>query len=555
MLVVTAATPPLTYYAAIYARLSIEDNGCGSDSIENQLEMLRKYVRGNKELTLVSTFYDNGMTGTNFDRPGFIAMLDEVKNGKINCIVVKDLSRFGRNYMETGNYLEKIFPYLGVRFISVNDNYDSNSVTANEALAFSLKNVYHHLYAKDISRKICTVFDAKKKQGMFLGKFAPYGYKKSENNRHQLEIDSETADIIREIFKMRLSNMGVEAIARCLNDRGIPSYNKMLFEKGHLKGTNGEATALWSAGSVLGILVNPVYCGHMVERKSEQAYYKGVQRKIPKSEWRYIENTHEPIIDQADFDKVQQLIEESKLEVSNHREQTRHRERTENILCGMLVCGYCKKKMARDGGYYDANGKLIRHRFNCNSKYRKNNNCRASSKAETELLSSLFSIIQMQLQVLMDTKSLLDEYLNSVEYNKRKNEDLCEIQNMERQVSQSKFKIQELYQDYKKGLLTESMYVFAQNEFESEQRMLVTKLKELTDKKQTAKAVAEPASDWIMKMLAFQNEPVLSRKMCEAFIDYVEVYDTQLIIHYTFESEYEKIISFLAEYAKAGDVK
>ncbi|MEG0228613.1 MAG: recombinase family protein, partial [Lachnospiraceae bacterium] len=191
---VAKANAQPVYRTAIYARLSTLDNGCGSDSIENQVELLKRYVGDNHDLTLISTFLDNGMTGTNFDRPGFIAMMDALKSGKINCIVVKDLSRFGRNYMEAGNYLEKIFPYLGVRFISVNDNYDSISVTANEALALSLKNVYHHIYAKDISQKICTLFDAKKKQGLFLGRFAPYGYKKSENNRYRLEIDKETVD-------------------------------------------------------------------------------------------------------------------------------------------------------------------------------------------------------------------------------------------------------------------------------------------------------------------------------------------------------------------------
>lgn len=550
---VTATVPLPAYRTAIYARLSIEDNGCGSDSIENQIELLRKYVCNNEELTLVSTFYDNGMTGTNFDRPGFAAMLDEVKSGKINCIVVKDLSRFGRNYMEVGNYLEKIFPYLGVRFISVNDNYDSNSVTSNEALALSLKNVYHHLYAKDISRKICTTFDAKKKQGLFLGRFAPYGYKKSEHDRYRLEIDSETADIIRDIFRMRLGGMGVTAIARYLNDKGIPPYYKMLFEKGLVKGTNGEANALWSGGSVRGILENPVYCGHIVERKSDQAYYKGVKRQIPKSEWVYIENTHEPIIAQADFDEVQCLIEQSKQTVSKHLEQTSHRERTENILRGMLVCGYCKKKMARDGGYYDADGKLIRHRFSCTNKYRKGNHCRSASKVEAELLSSLFSIIQTQLQVLADTKALLDDYLKSAAYNKSKNGDLREMQNIAAQISQAKSKIQELYHDYKKGLVSENTYLFAQSEFEGEQRILEAKFNELQDREQAAKTVAEPALEWITEMLTFQKEPALSRKMCEALVDYVEVYDKQLAIHYTFEAEYEQIATFLSEYAKAGD--
>lgn len=301
-----------TYNTAVYARLSIEDNGCGSDSIKNQIEMIKNYIAEKKELTLHSIFYDNGMTGTNFDRPGFAAMLEEIKKGNINCVAVKDLSRFGRNYMEAGNYLEKIFPFLGVRFISINDNYDSISVTSNDELVLSLKNICHHIYAKDISRKICTVFETKKKQGLFLGRFAPYGYKKSDNNRYKLEIDEETAGTVRDIFKMRLEGISAAEIARILNDQGTASYSRLLYERGFIKGTRGEALSHWSGGSVLGILKNPVYCGCMVERKSDSAYYKGGQKiEIPKSEWNYIENTHKAIIDKAAFEKVRQLIETS----------------------------------------------------------------------------------------------------------------------------------------------------------------------------------------------------------------------------------------------------
>lgn len=294
-----------TYQTAIYARLSIEDNGCGSDSIESQIELLKKYIEEKQDLTLKHVFYDNGMTGTNFDRPGFMAMVEEMKKGNINCIAVKDLSRFGRNYVEAGYYLERIFPFLGVRFISVNDNYDSISVTSNEELAFSLKNVCHHIYAKDISRKICTVFEAKKKQGLFLGRFAPYGYKKSENNKYKLEIEEETAKVVQNIFKLRLNGMSASGIARFLNSQGIPSQSKRLFENGMIKGTKGEATSSWSSGSVLGILKNPVYCGCVVERKSDSAYYKGGHMaEIPRSDWRYIEHTHEAIIDKETFEQV-----------------------------------------------------------------------------------------------------------------------------------------------------------------------------------------------------------------------------------------------------------
>lgn len=386
------------YRTAIYARLSVEDNGCGSDSIDHQIQLIRQYVDSREELRAAGTFYDNGMTGCNFARPGFTAMMDEIKRGNIHCIVVKDLSRFGRNYIETGRYLEEIFPSLGVRFISVNDHYDSLLATPNEGLALSLKNVYHHIYARDISRKIGTLFEMKKRRGEFLGRFAPYGYKKSEGNPHQLEIDEETAPIVKDVFKMRLEGMGVTAIARHLNDRGVPSYYRMLFEKGMVRGTNGEADALWSGSSVKGMLENPVYCGHMVERKKTPSFHYSEVRKIPKWEWVYIQNTHEPIIDTAAFREVQYLIEKSREERDHVLERTSRREATENPLRGFLLCGYCKKKMIRDSGYYKTDGTLIRHRFYCTGKYRKGNHCRSVSKEEGELMSALSCIMSQQIQ-------------------------------------------------------------------------------------------------------------------------------------------------------------
>lgn len=535
------------YNTAIYARLSVEDNGCESDSIGNQIELLKKYVANNQQLVLVSTFYDNGATGTNFERAGFIAMLDEVKKGKINCIVVKDLSRFGRNYMETGNYLEKIFPCLGVRFISVNDNYDSISVTANEELALSLKNVYHHIYAKDISRKICTVFESKKKQGLFLGRFAPYGYKKSDSNKYKLEIEEETAGVVQSIFRMRLEGMGVTSIARALNDKGIASYYKMLFDRGLLKGTRGEAMALWSGSSVKGILENPIYLGCIVERKGDYAYYKGIQkREIPPSEWNYIENTHDALIDRETFEKVQTLIKGSKQAAAVQREQTSHRERTENILRGLLVCSYCKKNMVRDSGYYDADGKLIRHRYNCSNKYRRKESCKANSLVEAELLSNLRHMVTAEFELLADTNDLLNDYLKSGDYDAQKSGIFSQGRGLEAKLLQMKNKVKELYQDYKQGLLSESAYIFAQDKYENQQRELELHLKELNERAAAAKKNVEPDMDWRSK--------ALSRDMCLALVERIEVYNDHIAVKYTFQSEYEQVISFLSEYADVRTV-
>lgn len=304
------------FNAGIYARLSIEDNGKNCNSIENQIYLIEKYIKVQEDLQHIETFVDNGMTGVDFKRPAFQSLMEEVKKGNINCIVVKDLSRFGRNYIETGEYLEKIFPYLGVRFISINDNFDSLYVNNNNSLIISIKGILHDTYAKDISKKVSTALDIKKKRGKFMGKMPPYGYIRSDENRYKLVVQKERACVIKDIFNWRLSGMGVVAIANRLNDMGIPSQLKLRWIEGH---TDGRETALWQGSSVMDILRNPCYIGCIVERKSYNELYKGRQLKIiPPSQWKLIKNTHEAIIDEDTFYKAQKMIEES----ASKRKQT-----------------------------------------------------------------------------------------------------------------------------------------------------------------------------------------------------------------------------------------
>jgi site-specific DNA recombinase len=523
------------YLTAIYARLSIEDNGIHSDSIETQLYYLQKYVIEHKELELISTYCDNGMTGTNFERPGFQAMLNDIKSKKINCIVVKDLSRFGRNYMETGNYLENIFPYHGVRFISVNDNYDSIDVTANEVLALSLKNVYHHIYAKDISRKICTLFDVKKKKGLYLGRFAPYGYKKSNKNSYQLEIEEETASVVREIFSLRIKGLGAIKIARWLNDQGVPSQSRRLFELGKLKGTNGEADALWSGSSVTGILDNPVYRGCIVERKSEQSYYKGGKKQlIPREEWNYIDNTHEAIIDQGTFIKVQSMIEESK----KSRKENHHakREQIENRLKGLVICGCCHGKMIRDSGYVTRDGKFIHYRFICRRKYMKQSVCSAPSVLETELISAVSVSVRNQLIVLANLRELEIRYKVQMEGQKKAYGIVRKLEQNQAVFMELDIKILELYEDYKRGLLSKSEYIHAQKKYEEQKKGLELDGMSLKEQQAKEKQTADHEV-WLNELLQINGNNNMTGALWNHLIEKIVVCRQKIEIHYTFCGE------------------
>ena len=344
----------ILYHTAIYARLSIEDNGIQGDSIENQIEMIEKYISGCQDLEVVHTFVDNGETGTNFERPAFSDMMEAVKNGSINCIVVKDLSRFGRNYLETGNYLEKIFPYLGIRFISVNDHFDSLHGGKSDTLLVPLKSILHDTYAKDISRKVSSAIDIKKKSGKFMGKIPPYGYVRDEQDRYKLCVHAERAEIIRMIFKWRAERLGSVSIAHRLNDMAIPTQLQLRYMEGH---NDGKEHALWRGSAVADILKNPCYIGCIVERKGSNLLCKGRENKVvPESEWNLIENTHEPIIDKETFEKVQRLISESRRKREQQVAEKSYRQRTENILSGIVQCGICGSGVHRDSGYFRKDG-------------------------------------------------------------------------------------------------------------------------------------------------------------------------------------------------------
>lgn len=477
----------IQYRTVIYARLSIQDNGIESDSMEHQLYFLKKYVSENTQLNLIACYCDNGRTGTTFERPAFCAMLEEVKKGKIDCIVVRDLSRFGRNYIETGIYLETIFPLFGVRFISVQDHYDTNNTTERDSLTFDLKNVCHHFYAKDISKKIGTVLEVKRKQGCFIGNTAPFGYKKSKKNHYQLEIEEETAAVVREIFNLRMSGMGVGKIAKILNDKKILSKNRRRYELREVKGTNGEKNALWSGASVLGILQNPVYCGHLVERKGN----------LPKEKWNLIKCTHEAIIDEVLFSQVQHFIEDSRKE---KREKNKNRK-TENIFRGILFCGECQGRMVRSNGYFCKNNPLPRYYYYCRRKYIKQNVCCNRNMLEEDL--SLAVIKSLKIQFFVVSKERL-------EYNKGQKQD--QDQNQKKRILWQT-KTLKLYQTYKQGKLSK---------------------KEYCSKKENLKEDFKVKQKEGSKL----KEECLSKMLCQVLVKRIIIYQKYIEIHYSFCSEF-----------------
>lgn len=330
--------------ATLYLRLSRDDGDKEeSNSITGQRELLRDYISQRPELREFAVRVDDGFSGSTFERPSFQKMIEDVKAGRTDCIIVKDLSRFGRNYLDAGEYIEKIFPFLGVRFIAVNDNYDSlGDKKASDDLIIPFKNLINEAYCRDISVKIRSQLEIKRKNGQFLGSFAAFGYLKDEQNKNKLVVDQYAADIVRDIFKWKLEGVSPQDIADALNKLGVLSpmeYKRSLGMK-FTTSFKTNAKALWSAGTVIRMLKNPIYTGVLVQGKETTPSYK-VHKRITKdeSEWSIIEDSHEAIISKIDFDSVQKVL----------KCDTRRSPggKAVGLFSGMIFCGDCGASMVR----------------------------------------------------------------------------------------------------------------------------------------------------------------------------------------------------------------
>jgi site-specific DNA recombinase len=330
--------------ATLYLRLSRDDGDKEeSNSITGQRELLRDYISQRPEFREYAVRVDDGFSGSTFERPSFQKMIEDVKAGRTDCIIVKDLSRFGRNYLDAGEYIEKIFPFLGVRFIAVNDNYDSlGDKKASDDLIIPFKNLINEAYCRDISVKIRSQLEIKRKNGQFLGSFAAFGYLKDEQNKNKLVVDQYAADIVRDIFKWKLEGVSPQDIADALNKLGVLSpmeYKRSLGMK-FTTSFKTNSKALWSAGTVIRVLKNPIYTGVLIQGKETTPSYK-VHKRVTKdeSEWSVIEDSHEAIISKIGFDNVQKVL----------KCDTRRSPggKAVGLFSGMIFCGDCGASMVR----------------------------------------------------------------------------------------------------------------------------------------------------------------------------------------------------------------
>lgn len=305
----SADTVAARYRTGLYLRLSREDGGReNSHTVENQKALLLQYVAGQEDMELAETYIDNGYSGTNFERPAFRKMLEDIKAGKINCVVVKDLSRLGRSYLESGRYIETVFPLFHTRFVAVNDGFDSLSADRDEnGVAVPLKNIINEIYARDISKKVSVSLELQKNAGRHGGGFAPYGYRKSTTQKGRYEVDGEAAQVVGRIFEMRAQGLGYSAIARRLNEEGIKSPSAYRYEKG-VADNEKLRDAPWKRDVIRSMVRDEVYLGSMVRGKTRSAFYRGEKRHaVPKEQWVTVRGTHEPLVTEELFARVREV--------------------------------------------------------------------------------------------------------------------------------------------------------------------------------------------------------------------------------------------------------
>lgn len=440
------------YYVAMYLRLSREEKEpesgkTESNSIRSQRDMIRSYIRKQDNMEIYDVYVDDGFSGTDFDRPEFRRMMEDIEAGNVNCVIVKDLSRLGRDYIEAGRLIQKTFPAFSVRFIALTDYFDSLTADRNEkALVVPVKNFVNDSYARDISNKVRSHQKVKREKGDFIGAFTVFGYKKSGDNKNRLVPDEYAASVVKKIFAWKIDGYSSLAIAGLLNGMGIPSpmeYKKMQGEK-FQTGFATRIKAKWSAVAVNRILTNESYIGTLVQGKEEKINYK-VKKSVkkPEGEWAKVQGAHEAVIAKEDFSIVQELL---KVDI-----RAGNGDKKAHMYAGLLFCGDCMEPMIRRVNRYKGKETVS---FICSTKNR-NGACSRHTIAEIDLNYLVLIGLRQQISLFLN-KDRVKDGVERMEIN------FEEVAAFDKEIGKLRMEQDRyfslragLYEDWKKGIITE----------------------------------------------------------------------------------------------------
>lgn len=520
------------YNVGGYIRLSVEDNRNKGDSLDTQRSILQNYIAVTPELKLHDFYIDNGTTGTNFERPAFKKMLADAERGIINCIIVKDLSRFGRNAIDTGYYIEKYLPMLKVRFIAVTDGFDTFNANPGDGIMLPLKNMINEAYALDISKKIKAQQRQAMKSGEFIGARPPYGYLKSPDNCHKLVVDEIAAPVVRQIFEWAYEKVGVNSIVRRLNESGITTPSHYRRELGLISHENLVGNGAWQTMTVNRLLTDEVYVGDMVQGKSRSTCHK--QTAVPENEWIRVQNTHEPIISREVFNAVQTYRKEVAKEAVKHRKAPY----TENIFKGKIFCGHCGGALHRQRCQRRKTDDI--YVFHCLSNSRKaRGSCVPYMLPEEELTASVFDMIQKHADAVIGKSIKLRKNQTVVEAGRTAVK--SELAAVRQEIDKDNRLLKSLYESLVTGIITSDEYRQMRSDYETRIEGRITLTGEL-ERRQTEleTQIAEycALSDIIGKVGKKAN----TAELVEKLINRIQVFsDRHIEVGFSFESGFDRL--------------
>ena len=537
-----------TFKVAIYLRLSKEDDdlSCSSgaksesNSISNQRKLIYDFLKSHPELELYDEYKDDGKSGSNFDRAEFQRMMKDIEAGKVNCVIVKDQSRFGRDYIDVGKYKEKIFPKLGVRFITINEGYDSLSATSSDDLAFTINSFVYDFYIRDISTKIRTNLTAKKQNGEYAGAFVAYGYVKDSDDKSKLVVDPFAADVVRDIFRWKIEGLSPQNIAIRLNKLGIPSpaEYKRLSGSNYKTSFQTSSKAIWSHVSVRRILKNEIYLGVMIQGKRTTPNYK-TKTVVTKAEreWLRVEGTHEAIISARDFELVQELLKDDT--------HCRSGDITVPVYAGRVYCGDCGATAVRKTVSY-ADKRYVYYVCNANKHDKKV--CSRHSIREDVLDQVIYQTVRHQIDLLLDVDKALSQFENlSWEKHKLKQLD-ASIEIQEEAVRKNNMLRLGIYEDLRAGLLDRSEYESLKKELAERIDEADAAIEKLNKEKREILDGVSRQQSWVEQFRQYESVTELTRPMVIHLIERINIFeDSNIEIVFRHRNQIEEILQFISE--------
>ena len=533
---------------ALYIRLSREDGDREeSNSIASQRELLTEFANTQTDMAAPRLYVDDGYTGTDFDRPDFRRMMHDLRAGIVNCVIVKDLSRLGRNYVKVGEYLEHTFPLLNVRFIALSERIDSVADPRSaDSLIVPFRNILNDEYAHDISNKVRASLDLKRRQGKFIGSFASYGYRKDPNDHSRLLIDETAAAIVRDIFDWFISGTSVLGIAKKLNAMGIPNPSAYKRQQGmnYRHPASDKLDDLWPDSSVRRILRNPLYTGTMVQGKKRTKSYKlHVSEAVPEEDWITVEQTHEAIIPIELFDKAQALFERDTRTAPTHKQVY--------LFSGFLRCADCGKAMNRKqisqpyGSY---------HYYICSTfKKQHSGACTKHTIRSDRLEQAVLETLRSQIALAVEMDELIAEINRSSACSRSADHlqtERAQLETERERIEQMKLS---LYPDWKAGDISREEYHRLKEQFEQQQGKLDTRIAALQTRIDEAQNGVDETNSFLSQFIKYRNLQTLTREVIVELIDMIYVHESgKITIKFKFSDAYAAAQDYIQKHGKTA---